>query len=211
MNVPNLTLPIPHITINIVEMNWQEQRNFMFIESSAFINNVQQPSFMPTYLTAILALVAFFVPALLDLIDLKFQKEGNSVFEAHPATTMMAFATLLAFVLAFGIDFTFRSSQFSPICAALLRTAMMFSGSLLLASLASLLLPDALRPFLYVFYAFLSLANMRDLLRKCSLWIHLKIMDNLDTVLTAMRQRHMRRRGTPSIIPMSTISLVPYV
>ncbi|RVW59854.1 hypothetical protein CK203_103956 [Vitis vinifera] len=121
MNVPNLTLPIPHITINIVEMNWQEQRNFMFIESSAFINNVQQPSFMPTYLTAILALVAFFVPALLDLIDLKFQKEGNSVFEAHPATTMMAFATLLAFVLAFGIDFTFRSSQFSPICAALLR------------------------------------------------------------------------------------------
>ncbi|XP_034709607.1 uncharacterized protein LOC117932461 isoform X1 [Vitis riparia] len=194
MNVPNLTLPISHITINIVEMNWQEQRNFMFIQSSAFINNVQQPNFMPTYLTAILALVAFFVPALLDLIDLKFQKEANSVFEAHPITTMMAFATLLAFVLAFGIDFTFHSSHFSPICAALLRTAMMFSGSLLLASLASLLLPDALRPFLYVFYTFLSLANMHDLLRKCSLWIHLKIMDNLDTVLTAMRQWHMRRR-----------------
>ncbi|XP_010661161.1 uncharacterized protein LOC100260757 isoform X2 [Vitis vinifera] len=199
MNIPDLTLPIPHITINIVEMNWQEQRNFMFIESSAFINNVQQPDFMPTYLTAILALVAFFVPALLDLIDLKFQKEANSVFEAHPATTMMAFATLLAFVLAFGIDFTFHSSHFSPICAALLRTAMMFSGSLLLASLASLLLPDALRPFLYVFYAFLSLANMHDLLRKCSLWIHLKIMDNLDTVLTAMQQRHMRRRDSKQL------------
>ncbi|KAL6339294.1 hypothetical protein AAG906_028011 [Vitis piasezkii] len=71
--------------------------------------------------------------------------------------------------LTFGTELTFHSSHLSPTCVALLRTAMMFYGSLSLASLASVLLPDALRPLLYALYALLSLANLHNLVRK---WYH---------------------------------------
>ena len=82
---------------------------------------------------------------------------------------MMFFASLLVFVLTFEIELTFHSSHLSPTCVALLPTAMMFYGSLSLASLASVLLPDALRPLLYAFYALLSLANLHNLVQK---WYH---------------------------------------
>ena len=157
MSIHNRTSSTPHITVNIVGINLQEQRNLMY-----FINNGQHHNHMVNYPSAILALIAFVVPVLINLIDLKFQKVADSVFEAHPITTMMFFASLLAFVLAFGTELAFHS-HLSPTCAALLRTAMMFSGSLSLASLASVLLPDALRPILYAFYALLSLANLHNL------------------------------------------------
>ena len=91
------------------------------------------------------------------------------MFKAHPISTMMFFASLLVFVLTFETELTFHSSHLSPTCVALLRTAMMFYGSLSLASLASILLPDALRPLLYAFYALLSLANLHNLVQK---WYH---------------------------------------
>ncbi|KAJ9680193.1 hypothetical protein PVL29_019481 [Vitis rotundifolia] len=211
MSIHNQTSSIHHITVNIVGINLQEQRNLMFIQSSNFINNGKQQNLMLNYLSAILALISFVVPVLISLIDLKFQKEADSVFEAHPITTMMFFASLLAFVSAFGTELTFHSSHLSPTCAALLRTAMMFSGSLCLASLASVLLPDALRPLLYAFYALLSLANLHNLVRKWYHWVHRTIVDNLETVLTGMRQWRLRRRGTPSIVPIPTISRVLHV
>ena len=211
MSIHNQTSSILHITVNIDGIYLQERRNFMLIQSSHFINNGQQHNLMLNYLSAILALIAFVVPVLINLIDLKFQKEADSVFEAHPITIMMFFASLLAFVLAFGTELTFHSSLLSPTCAALLRTAMMFSGSLCLASLASVLLPDALRPLLYAFYALLSLANLHNQVRKWYHWVHRAIVDNLETVLTGVRQWHLRRRGTPSTVLIPTISGVHYV
>ncbi|RVW86595.1 hypothetical protein CK203_045618 [Vitis vinifera] len=160
-----------------------------------FINNGQQYNLMLNYLSAILALIAFVDPVLIKLIDLKFQKEVDSVFEAHPITTMMFFASLLVFVLTFGIELTFHSSHLSPTCAALLRTAMMFSGSLSLTSLASVLLPDALRPLLYAFCAFLSLANLHNLVRKWYHWVHRAIVDNLETALTGEAWKRIQHRS----------------
>ncbi|KAJ9680256.1 hypothetical protein PVL29_019538 [Vitis rotundifolia] len=74
---------------------------------------------------------------LLNLINLKFQNKPSSAFQAHPITTKVAAAISLVFVLTFGIKFTFHS--YSP---TLLRTAMVTSGSFLLAFLASLLFLD---------------------------------------------------------------------
>lgn len=84
----------------------------MFIHSATFINKVgihhgQQHNLVPSYLTTILALLTFIVLVLINLVDLKFQKEVDYVFKAYPITTMVAFASLLAFVLAFRIKFTF--------------------------------------------------------------------------------------------------------
>ncbi|KAL6322903.1 hypothetical protein AAG906_021037 [Vitis piasezkii] len=73
----------------------------------------------------------------LNLIDLKFQNKPSSAFQAHPITTKVAAASSLVFVLIFEIEFTFHSYSPAP-----LHTAMVTSGSFLLAFLASLLLLD---------------------------------------------------------------------
>ena len=193
---------VQHLTLNIVEISLQ-QRNLIPIHSAVFINNVeihhgQHQNRMSTHLTSILALLSFIVPVLLDLVDLKFEKEAHSVFEAHPTTTKLGIASLLAFVLAFELMLIFHTCRLPTTCAALLSTTMVFSASLSLASLASLLFPDALRPHLYVLYALLSLGNLHSLVRKWCHWVHCTIMDNLlETALTGMRrQSHMR--GRPS-------------
>ncbi|RVX00780.1 hypothetical protein CK203_026463 [Vitis vinifera] len=105
---------------------------------------------MPTCLSAILALLTFIVPLLINLTDLKFWKEADSVFQVHPINTKVVVLILLAFLLAFGIELTFHTCHLSPTCAALLHTTMVFSGSFSLASLASLLFPGALWPLLFV-------------------------------------------------------------
>ena len=85
---------------------------------------------------------------LLALLDLKFQNEPKSVFQAHPKTIKAAGAGLLVFALAVGIDFTFHSTHLSPTCSHLLSTTIMLCGSLSVASLASLLFPDTCRPLI---------------------------------------------------------------
>lgn len=75
------------------------------------INLPQQHNPMATPRNAILALLSFILPLLLQLTELKFQNESNSVFEAHPITTKVAIAALLLFALSAGIDFTFHSSS----------------------------------------------------------------------------------------------------
>ncbi|KAJ9680249.1 hypothetical protein PVL29_019531 [Vitis rotundifolia] len=84
---------------------------------------------MPTYLNAILALLTVIVPLLINLTDLKFRKAADSVFQAHPINTKVAVLSLLAFVLAFGIELTFHMCHLSPTCVALLHTTMVFFSS----------------------------------------------------------------------------------
>ena len=201
--IHNPTVTVQHLTLNIVGISLQQQRNLIPIHSAVFINNVeihhgQHQNRMSSHLTSILALLSFIVPVLLDFVDLKFKKEAHSVFEAHPTTTKLVIASLIAFVLAFELVLIFHTCRLSPTCAALLRTTMVFFASLSLASLASLLFPDALRPYLCVLYALLSLGNLHSLLRKWCHWVHRTIMDNLpETALTGMRRQwHMRRRSS---------------
>ena len=167
MDNSGTTMCIHYATFNVLGINLQQEQNLM-----------------ATSRNAILALLTFIVPVLIELINLKFQKEVEySVFHVHPITTMVTVSSLLAFVLAFGVEFTFQYS-----CgAALLRTIMVFSGSLSLASLVTLLFPDALGPILYHVYALLSLGNLLSLVPRQWNWIHQKIMDKLETVFTGRR------------------------
>ncbi|KAJ9680212.1 hypothetical protein PVL29_019500 [Vitis rotundifolia] len=142
---------------------------------------------------SILALLTFILPVLLVLIDFKFKNEPTSVFQTHPITIKVAVANLLAFALAFGIEFTFHPCYLSTTCAALLRTTILFCGFLSVASLASLLFPDAWGPLIYVIYALLSLANMHGLVREWCRWVHQGIMEKLQTVCTGIQQWYVRR------------------
>ncbi|RVW63283.1 hypothetical protein CK203_058781 [Vitis vinifera] len=58
---------------------------------------------MATTRSAILAILTLVVPLLLDLIELKFQHNSISVFEAHPITTKVAIAALQLFACHSGL------------------------------------------------------------------------------------------------------------
>ena len=84
--------------------------------------NLQQHNHISTSHNHILALLTLYsLPHWFGV----FQNKPNSAFQAHSITIKVAVASLLAFVLALGIDFTFHSSS-----AALLCTRMVFSNSL---------------------------------------------------------------------------------
>ncbi|RVW86581.1 hypothetical protein CK203_045606 [Vitis vinifera] len=129
-----------------------DQRSKLFIHSTTMpihiatiftflgINLPQQQNHMATTRSVILAMLTLVVPLLLGLIELKFQNESISAFEAHPITTKVAIAALQIFGLSFTLEEYF--AHLSPIPAALLRTSMVFSGSLLVASLVSILSSD---------------------------------------------------------------------
>ena len=93
------------------------------------INFQHQHHHNSTVSNPILALLTFILPVLLVLIDFKFKNEPTSVFQAHPITIKVAVANLLAFALAFGIEFTFHPCYLSTTCAALVRTTILFCGS----------------------------------------------------------------------------------
>ncbi|KAJ9680208.1 hypothetical protein PVL29_019496 [Vitis rotundifolia] len=145
----------------------------------------------PSY--PILALLTFILPVLLVLIYFKFQNESTSVFQAHPITIKVVVANLLAFALAFGIEFTFHPCCPSTTCAAFLRTTILFCGSLSVASVASILFPDAWRPLIYLIYALLSLANLHGLVREWCGWVHHGLMEKLQAVCTGIQQWYVRR------------------
>ena len=165
------------------------------------INLPQQQNRMPTTRSAILAILTLVVPLLLDLIELKFQNESISAFEAHPITTKVAIAALQLFGLSFTLEEYF--AHLSPTPAALLRTSMVFSGSLLVASLVSILSSDEWRPVIYVIYVFLSLGNyLYRLVRKGCEWVQ-RIMEKLQTLFARMQQRPVRR--SPAILPLTNM------
>ena len=157
------------------------------------INLQHQHHHNSTTSNPILALLTFILPVLLVLIHFEFKNEPTSVFQAHPITIKVAVANLLVFALAFGVESTFHPSYLSTTCAALLRTTILFCGFLSVASLASLLFPDAWRPLIYLIYALLSLINLHGLVREWCGRVHHGIMEKLQTVCTGIQQWYVRR------------------
>ena len=157
------------------------------------INLQHQHHHNSTTSNPILALLTFILPVLLVLIHFEFKNEPTSVFQAHPITIKVAVANLLVFALAFGVESTFHPSYLSTTCAALLRTTILFCGSLSVASLSSLLFSDAWRPLIYLIYALLSLINLHGLVREWCGRVHHGIMEKLQTVCTGIQQWYVRR------------------
>ncbi|KAJ9680182.1 hypothetical protein PVL29_019470 [Vitis rotundifolia] len=114
-----------------------------------------------------------------------------SLFEAHPIITKVAIAALQLFGLSFTLEEYF--AHLSPTPAALLRTSMVFSGSLLVASLVSILSSDEWRPVIYVIYVFLSLGN----------YLYRLVRKGCGCVQGIMEQRHVTRRS--AILPLTNM------
>ncbi|EEF47630.1 conserved hypothetical protein [Ricinus communis] len=169
----------------------------------SFFSNRQQLSFNITYniqngqqqlitSTSLHAILAFVVPVLLDFIEIKCQGSSKSPFETHPVTTQFAIASLLAYSIAYGIELAFPSR--------LSQAIMMIIGSCSLASLASLLLPDAARPVPYVLYTSLLVGELYGVATKLCRWIHPRLVLNTTSSFWAP---NMRR--TTSLLPLTVV------
>ncbi|KAA8522201.1 hypothetical protein F0562_012874 [Nyssa sinensis] len=139
------------------------QFNVAFINARCYISQEQHA---PTSRDAILA---FIVPVLLNLIELKYQGKDDSAFEAYPKTMCFAVTCLLMDCLAYYVVLRFSSSHPTPTYARAVHCSMVLFGSLTMASLASILFPDPVRPVLYVLCILLSAGELLE-------WIHRRLM-----------------------------------
>lgn len=144
----------------------------------------------------------FIIPILVNFIEVKYQGKSISPFETHPVTTMVAITSLLIYYLAYGAEQTFYSSTYAYIFCWL----MTFSGSLSLASLASILFPESMRFVLYIFYILLSVGELHGIIYKLYHWIRQIIMDKFFNVYHT-QQSYMMRRTTRPILPRSFIDV----
>ena len=104
-------------------------------------------------------ILLFIVPALLDLLDLMYAG-GTSPFATHPKTMRFAIGCLLAYCMVYGAELSFASSPGSTLYAHAFRRGMMLSGSLSVASLASIFLGDTLQWVAYMLYTLLWMGKL---------------------------------------------------
>ncbi|KAI8546643.1 hypothetical protein RHMOL_Rhmol07G0135500 [Rhododendron molle] len=113
--------------------------------------------------------LAFVIPVLLSLIQLKYQGNQTSPFATHPKSTGFAVVSLLLYCLAYDAEARAISSVPSrprPTYSWIPARAMAVFGSLSMASLASILFPDSLCPMLCLLWlAGDLLLRLRKLLR----------------------------------------------
>ncbi|XAR54925.1 hypothetical protein NMG60_11030260 [Bertholletia excelsa] len=100
--------------------------------------------------------LSFVLPILLGFLELKYQGKDTSPFETHPKSMAFAIASSLLYCFAYYLELrsSFVDQKFRA-CEGLVQGGMVLSGSLLVVSLASILLPGPLGPLLYSFYALL--------------------------------------------------------
>ena len=145
----------------------------------------QQKRHAATLPCIILSLLNFIVPVLVALVGWRFQNDTVSVFQAHPTTIKVTVASQLAFVVTCGIELGSQTNHSSS-WAALLRAIIMFSALLLVASLASLVFPDALP----------------SLRRSCQR-LGKRIIDKLRSLFARIRQYHLKRNSP--VLPLTKL------
>jgi hypothetical protein len=137
------------------------------------------------------AILVFIVPILINLIEVKFEGKHYSPFETHPKTIMVAIVSLLLYCLAYGAELGFSpQSPTSKVARVLCSSFMTFFGSLSLASLASILLPDCLQFVLYIVHLLISMGELHGIIQKLCKWIHQRILKKICNALQAQSTAH---------------------
>ncbi|KAI8546619.1 hypothetical protein RHMOL_Rhmol07G0133200 [Rhododendron molle] len=120
--------------------------------------------------------LAFIVPVLLSLLQIKYQGNQISPFETHPISMVIFVASLLLYCLGYHAKVRW------PTYALVVSRGMVVFGSLSVVSLATILFPDSLGPVLYMLYVLFTAAELLKLLK----WVHRKIMVVLPSQLTTV-------------------------
>ncbi|KAL2529975.1 Uncharacterized protein Fot_22576 [Forsythia ovata] len=98
--------------------------------------------------------VAFIVPVLITLIQVKYQGIEKTPFITYSKTMNVAvFSSLIYYYLAYGAKLSFDLHGNPPTYAF---HCMVFFGNTAVASLTSIFFPDSIRPFLYLLCVLIS-------------------------------------------------------
>ncbi|KAK6783078.1 hypothetical protein RDI58_020874 [Solanum bulbocastanum] len=123
------------ITININYCPQQEQ--YIFISPSSSSSSSSQCRNM--------ILISFIFPAMVELLQLKYQTSNTSPFEIHPIKMYLAIVSFLIYSFAYDAQII----NISTTCSNYAKMVGDIFGSLALASYSSLLYP----PFSFIFYS----------------------------------------------------------
>lgn len=137
------------------------------------------------------SLLFFFIdPILGTLLLLKYQIDGESIFESHPINPKVAIATLLVYCLAHGAQLSFMTStSTNSTYVCVLCTTMMLFASLSLASMGSLLFFNVAQFIAYTLHTLISLANLCGLISSVCKQIHYKLNSQWDKMRSTMALR----------------------
>ncbi|GLT87840.1 hypothetical protein SLE2022_058990 [Rubroshorea leprosula] len=167
-------LPL-NITVNTLRCNFAEERHTPY---------------------AYHAILVFIIPTLINLIEVKYQANKHSPFDAYPLSTMVAVTSLLVYCFAYGAEIAFASSSYAKV----FQVSMTVFGSISVASLASILLPGSMQSIVYVLYILLSIGELHDIIRQLYQRIHQKI---ITMFLNAFHIQQWHVRRTPPILPLT--------
>ncbi|KAI8546616.1 hypothetical protein RHMOL_Rhmol07G0132900 [Rhododendron molle] len=118
-------------------------RNFfaqIYVVSVSISNYLLQPP-PPPSLESCPTVLAFIVPVLLGLLQIKYQGNQISPFETHPISMVISVASLLLYCLGY-----YAKSRW-PTYALVVSHGVVVFGSLSVVSLASILFPYSFGPF----------------------------------------------------------------
>lgn len=137
------------------------------------------------------SLLFFFIdPILGTLLLLKYQIDGESIFESHPINPKVAIATLLVYCLAHGAQLSFMTSMSTnSTYVCVLCTTMTLFASLSLASMGSLLFFNVAQFIAYTLHTLISLANLCGLISSVCKQIHYKLNSQWDKMRSTMALR----------------------
>lgn len=146
--------------------------NFFFtaISYEPFCSQTLRMASSPRYIIAL-----NIVPLIIDYLQLKYQGKYQTPFETHPKTMSVAIACCLGYYWTCKAEERFSSWYHIPPTPAsvayVLRCCKVVMGNLSMASTASVLLPDSVRPVLFLFCLILSATELFDEL----LWLYRRI------------------------------------
>ncbi|KAF7137791.1 hypothetical protein RHSIM_Rhsim07G0111700 [Rhododendron simsii] len=118
--------------------------------------------------------LAFIVPVLLNLLQIKYQGNQLSPFDTYPISMVISVASLLLYC------FGYHAKSRWPTYALAVSRVMVVFGSLSVVSLASSLFPDSFGPVLYTLFVLFSAAELLMQFK----WVHRKVMGMLPSQLT---------------------------
>ncbi|KAF7138416.1 hypothetical protein RHSIM_Rhsim07G0111400 [Rhododendron simsii] len=159
---------------NTTRIPWRNLFAQINVASISIANYVSHPPPPPPSLESCHNVLAFIVPVLLSLLQIKYQGNKISPFETHPISMEISVASLLFYCLGY------HAKSRWPTYALVVSRGMVVFGSLSVVSLASILFPDSFGPVLYALFVLFSATELVKLFK----WVHRKIMGMLLSQLT---------------------------
>lgn len=144
----------------------------IYVVSIIISNYLLQPP-PPPSLESCHTVLAFVVPVLLNLLQIKYQGNQLSPFDTHPISMVISVASLLLYC------FGYHAKSRWPTYALVVSRVMVVFGSLSVVSLATVLFPESLGPVLCTLFVLFSAAELLMLFK----WVHRKIMGMLPSQL----------------------------